>query len=239
MSELILVRHGQASFLADNYDQLSELGIRQARMLGAFWARIGLQVDEVYCGTLDRQIHTTRMIGEAFADAGIAFPEPVVMPEFNECQLDILIKEQMGPLMMKYEHIREIIAEFSSIENDAQRFRLYQRAFEAFMDLWVTEEIGSDSVEPWSAFEQRVGTAVESVTANKPSGTRIVAVTSGGPSAIAIKRVLELDTPKALNFMWTKRNSALTEFLFSNGRMTLSSFNAVPHLHDPALWTYR
>ena len=34
MSELHLVRHAQASFGSDNYDQLSDLGHRQSRLLG-------------------------------------------------------------------------------------------------------------------------------------------------------------------------------------------------------------
>ena len=53
MSSLYLVRHGQASFLADDYDVLSPLGEEQARQLGRYWARIGLRVDEVIAGLED------------------------------------------------------------------------------------------------------------------------------------------------------------------------------------------
>jgi hypothetical protein len=35
------------------------------------------------------------------------------------------------------------------------------------------------------------------------------------------------------------RNCSLTEFMFSHDRMSLDSFNAIPHLEDPALRTYR
>ena len=34
MSNIYLVRHGQASFGAADYDQLSELGLRQSALLG-------------------------------------------------------------------------------------------------------------------------------------------------------------------------------------------------------------
>ena len=37
MSMLHLVRHGQASFGADDYDKLSELGWQQSRRLGEYW----------------------------------------------------------------------------------------------------------------------------------------------------------------------------------------------------------
>jgi broad specificity phosphatase PhoE len=55
MSVLTLVRHGQASLFADNYDELSELGRKQARHLGEFWARRRIDFDEVYCGPRMRQ----------------------------------------------------------------------------------------------------------------------------------------------------------------------------------------
>ena len=37
MSVLTLVRHGQASFFADDYDRLSAAGEQQSRLLGQFW----------------------------------------------------------------------------------------------------------------------------------------------------------------------------------------------------------
>jgi hypothetical protein len=35
------------------------------------------------------------------------------------------------------------------------------------------------------------------------------------------------------------RNCSLTEFVFSGERISLDSFNAIPHLDDPALRTFR
>jgi len=40
MAELYLIRHGQASFGAEDYDQLSSLGKTQCELLGAFFARL-------------------------------------------------------------------------------------------------------------------------------------------------------------------------------------------------------
>ena len=239
MSELILVRHGQASFLTDNYDRLSATGIEQSRLLGTYWARMKVSFDEVYTGQLERQRHTAQIIGECYREAGLDWPGPVLLPELDECHLDSLIKKHMGALVGKYDHVRDLAQEIGAAETDEQRTKLYQKAFEAVMDLWIREEIDFDEIEPWAAFEERVVEGVRRMTRGKNSGVRIAAFTSGGPSAVAIKHVTGVTTPVSLNFMWTKRNSALTEFLFTNGRMTLSSFNSVPHLHDPALWTYR
>ena len=38
---------------------------------------------------------------------------------------------------------------------------------------------------------------------------------------------------------WMVRNAAITEFLFTGNRFTLSAFNAVPHLPDATLLSYR
>jgi broad specificity phosphatase PhoE len=52
MGHLYLVRHGQASFGADNYDQLSELGGWQSERLGQYFASKGRAFDTVITGSL-------------------------------------------------------------------------------------------------------------------------------------------------------------------------------------------
>ncbi|HEX5612745.1 MAG TPA: phosphoglycerate mutase family protein, partial [Burkholderiales bacterium] len=47
MAELYLVRHAQASFGTEDYDRLSELGRRQARWLGEYFAERGMRFDRV------------------------------------------------------------------------------------------------------------------------------------------------------------------------------------------------
>ena len=52
MGTLHLVRHGQASFGSDDYDRLSDLGVRQCRRLGEYWAARGQRFSAVLRGTL-------------------------------------------------------------------------------------------------------------------------------------------------------------------------------------------
>ncbi|MGH9676067.1 MAG: phosphoglycerate mutase family protein, partial [Candidatus Acidiferrum sp.] len=47
MGRLVLVRHGQASFLQQDYDKLSELGEKQSRLLGEYWVRHKTRFDRV------------------------------------------------------------------------------------------------------------------------------------------------------------------------------------------------
>jgi len=78
MAELYLVRHAQAAFGTDDYDRLTELGHRQARWLGEYFAERGMGFDRVLTGTLRRHRETLQAIAEtcpgtpaAEVDAGL------------------------------------------------------------------------------------------------------------------------------------------------------------------------
>ena len=60
MSELILVRHGQASFGAESYDKLSATGVEQAKILAQHWQGLSENFDHIYSGTLlaNERLHT-------------------------------------------------------------------------------------------------------------------------------------------------------------------------------------
>ena len=68
MASIYLIRHGQASFGSDNYDQLSTLGQRQADVTGQFLSTIGLKVDAALAGTLSRQQETGARILAGLGD---------------------------------------------------------------------------------------------------------------------------------------------------------------------------
>ena len=60
MNDLYLIRHGQASFGKENYDNLSALGIRQSQVLAHHLVRIGKAPQEIYTGCLERHFETLR-----------------------------------------------------------------------------------------------------------------------------------------------------------------------------------
>ena len=87
MSELILVRHGQASFGQDNYDKLSEQGRQQVSCLAAHWENLGDRFDAIYCGTLQRQQETADILLPNIADQ-----LSHIHPGLNEYNADALLK---------------------------------------------------------------------------------------------------------------------------------------------------
>ena len=64
MGNLYLVRHGQASFGAADYDNLSALGHRQSVRLGEYFAARELRFEAVLTGSLKRHAQTWAGIAE-------------------------------------------------------------------------------------------------------------------------------------------------------------------------------
>src|SRR5947209_20338021 len=100
MSTLFVIRHGQASFLEQNYDKLSALGETQARLLGEYWAKRRVIFDRVLSGPRTRQRETARITGEAYKASGIPWPAVEMAPEFDEYHgdtvLDAALPGQIG-----------------------------------------------------------------------------------------------------------------------------------------------
>src|ERR1700686_845746 len=108
MSRLFLVRHGQALFLEPNYDRLSAKGEAQARLLGEYWARHKTVFDAVYSGPRIRQVETARIAGEAYRAAGLAWPEPSIMPEFDEFRAEAVMEQSLPRLMESDAEVRQL-----------------------------------------------------------------------------------------------------------------------------------
>jgi len=94
-------------------------------------------------------------------------------------------------------------------------------------------------VESWNEFCSRANSGLDKFLSSSARGERLLICTSGGPIAVAMQRALHLSAESALQVSWMSRNSSWSEFLYTAGRFTLSSFNIHGHLDDPAMLTYR
>jgi len=239
MSLMTLVRHGQASFLSVNYDQLSTTGQEQSRLLGRFWGTHGYHFTHVLSGPRVRQKQTASLIGEAFRETGGQWPEPVVLDELDEYDLSGLMTHFAPVLGQRDTQFARLIeANRQSVETQ-DRLRAFQRMFEQLLVHWQSETLSIDGVESWNDFRKRVAAAIEHIRKTTPPGSRVAVVTSGGLIGTVAQSVLGAPERSALELNWRVRNSSLTELVFTRDRLSLDSFNAVPHLPDPRHWTYR
>jgi broad specificity phosphatase PhoE len=239
MSHLILVRHGQASFLEANYDKLSTKGEFQSRLLGEYWAQHKVKVDRVYTGPRVRQKETARIAGDAYRKTGLPWPEPVVIDAFDEFQAEAVMAQLLPQVVASNEHLRALHEAFTKTEEKEERNRAFQRVFEIVVNQWAHGEISTPDIEPWPEFCGRVQLALKKLAENGDGGKHIAVFSSGGPIGVAMQKALHLSTDATLRAAWMVRNCAYSEFLFSAERFTLSSYNANPHLVDPLYLTYR
>ncbi len=241
MSTLFMVRHGQASFGQMNYDSLSELGMRQCRLLGKYWTRWGLGLDAVYTGALERQRQSMAMVGEVYKQAGLDFPEAVEIPGFNEYDAQSILTGSMPEVLAAHPEIAGILKELAprgeaDLKNDKKAF---QRVFARVMDLWVDGKLEASGMETWEEFSDRVNSAIGKVIQDTGSGRTAAVFSSGGPVSIAVQKALHVPDKPALELGWMIKNGSVSEFRFSRGRFSMVSFNTAAHLAEPGLVSHR
>lgn len=156
MSMLTLVRHGQASFFADDYDVLSELGSTQGRLLGEYWAARRVRLDAVYTGPRVRQRHTAEQVCSAYREAGLALPEPVVLDELDEYDLEGLRRGLAPILAQRDTGFAALFERYRASQEDGERARHFQKMFEVLVDHWqedspLLREIDL-KMESWQSF---------------------------------------------------------------------------------------
>ncbi|GAB3652200.1 histidine phosphatase family protein [Ramlibacter alkalitolerans] len=211
MGTLYLVRHGQASFGAADYDQLSELGVRQSRRLGEYFGERGIHFDGLIAGTLRRHKQTLAGILEGMNRAG----EHLAWEGLNEYDSQALIATV---------HPGELPRP-DSPELYRHHFRLLRDA----MGRWMAGETRPAGMPSYADFVAGVTSALDHVRANH-YGQNVLVVTSGGPISTAVGAVLGTAPQATIDLNMRIRNTAITEFAFTPKRHSLLTFNAVPHL---------
>lgn len=214
MGTLYLVRHGQASFGADDYDQLSELGQRQSRRLGEYFAGRGIHFDGLIAGTLRRHKQTLAGILEGMNRAG----EHLAWDGLNEYDSQALIAT-VHPGQLPRPDTPELYR---------HHFRLLRDA----MGRWMAGETRPAGMPSYAEFVAGVTGALDHVRANH-YGQKVLVVTSGGPISTAVSAVLGASAQATIDLNMRIRNTAITEFAFTPKRHALVTFNAIPHLDGP------
>lgn len=213
MGTLYLVRHGQASFGADDYDVLSELGTRQAVRLGEYFRHKGITFDAALTGTLQRQINTFAGICE-----GMGTPlQATQWPGLNEYDSAAVIATIHPHKLEKP----------TSPEMYRSHFRLLRDGLKQWMDGVVSPR----GMPDYNGFVNGVTSALDHVRKNYTGN--VLLVSSGGPIATAVGHVLGTSPETTIELNLRIRNSSVTEFAFTPKRHMLVTYNTLPHLDAP------
>lgn len=239
MSQIILVRHGQASFLQGDYDKLCPNGEAQSRLLGEYWSRRAVAFSSAYSGPRTRQLQTARIVAEAYRKACVGFPETAVMQEFDEYQAEAVLQACLPQLLVVNAEINELHRAYKDAHESESQRRTFQMLFEAVIAKWVAGEVTADGIQSWDEFCLRVERGLAQVVRDTPPAANTVVFTSAGAIGAAMRRALHLSGKDTLQLTWMSRNASFTSFLASGERFSLSTFNTHPHLDGDGLLTYR
>lgn len=232
MSTLYLIRHGQASYGAADYDVLSDLGAEQSRELGTHWGSRGRALDAVYSGPRKRQVDTATHFLEAATAAGTPYPEPTVLDDFDEYPAFELLKHWM-PILLKED------PQFAELLSGGASARQMDRALDVIITRWATGELDTGELESFVEFVDRVDRGLRQVMSAQGRGKNVAVVTSGGPISVSMKLTLGIADERTLRLAWVIANASVTEFRYRDEELTMIGFNRIPHLDDERLITYR
>ncbi|UVE19713.1 histidine phosphatase family protein [Pseudomonas sp. LS44] len=235
MGSIYLIRHGQASFGADDYDVLSETGIRQAELLGKYLIQIGAQFDRAISGDLRRQQHTAEHAFAQYRAAGLDAPEIETDSAFNEFDADGVIRALLPSLVSGEPEALYVL------RNGAQNRAEFQRLFALLIGRWINGEHESD-LASWQSFVDAVEAGLDRILDTTTNKQNVAVFTSGGTITALLHLVTGIPVAKAFELNWQILNTSLNRLKFRGREVALASFNSHAHLESlkaPELITYR
>jgi broad specificity phosphatase PhoE len=225
MPTVLLVRHGQASFGATDYDVLSDVGRRQAEIVAASLADRGYRPARLLSGTLRRQRETA----EPFAALGGA--EIEIEPRWDEFDPDdVLTHHSDSTLRLQSDEAVETLTS-----------RGFQAVLEPALAEWMAHAESSPTAQTWPQFSGLGSAALDDLASELEAGETAVVVTSGGTIAAVVGTLLgaPVEVFAALNRVLV--NAAVTKLVIGSTGINVLSINDHSHLEavDRALVTYR
>lgn len=236
VGSIYLIRHGQASFGADDYDVLSPIGVRQAEVLGAHLAQLGLRFDRSISGALRRQQHTASSTLQQLRDADIAIPDLEIDAAFNEFDADAVIRTLLPDMLDEEPEALHIL------RNGAQNRAEFQRLFAKLIGRWISAEHDHAGLQSWQDFVEQVQAGLARVLEQANSKQNIAVFTSGGTITALLHLITGIPPAQAFELNWQIVNTSLSCLKFRGSQVSLASFNSHVHLQllkAPELITYR
>ncbi|AYA01843.1 histidine phosphatase family protein [Acinetobacter sp. WCHAc010034] len=216
MTTIYLIRHGQASFGAESYDQLSPNGELQAKILGQYFDSILKEAPYAVAGSMRRHQQT----------AGIAleqcFPEASVVTdsawnEFNHQQVFAQYEPRFNePHLLK-----------ADVDKEDNPRAYLAKIFEGAIERWTGGDYHHEYEESWPHFKRRVETALQNLC-NELAKTQpryAVVFTSGGVISVAAGKILGLSPNKTFALNWAIANSSMTTLRLVGNEPQLLSLN--------------
>ncbi|AYA68914.1 histidine phosphatase family protein [Acinetobacter sp. WCHA55] len=216
MTTIYFIRHGQASFGAESYDQLSPNGELQAKILGQYFDQILKEAPVVVSGSMKRHQQT------ACISLAECFPEVDVLTdsawnEFNHQQVFAHYEPRFNePHLLK-----------ADVAKESNPREYLAKIFEGAIERWTGGDYHHEYDESWPSFKSRIELALQSLcdelAQSKPRYA--VVFTSGGVISVVAGKLLGLSPNKTFALNWAIANSSMTTLRLVGNEPQLLSLN--------------
>lgn len=233
MGSIYLIRHGQASLGAADYDVLSPVGIKQSELLGQFLHSLNVRFDGCYAGNMKRQIDTGR---HALAQMQQPDTEIATDDAFNEYRSDEVMHTYLPRILETQPDARHYV------ENAGQHRKEFQKVFSQVISHWITDDNCPKECQSWPQFVAGVREGLKRVIEAADRGQTIAIFTSGGMITAALQLITGMPPTSAFELNWQIVNTSVSRLQYRKDKLSLASFNSQAHLdiHQRSEWvTYR
>ncbi|AZG73076.1 histidine phosphatase family protein [Shewanella livingstonensis] len=217
MANIYLIRHGQASFGAQNYDNLSSLGHRQARHLGEHFNQRDIRPTHVICGNMTRHLQTR--------DACLATLSPPLLHDSLQISADWNEFNHENVIAVHRPDLAKPEAMKQYLHQQASPTRAFIELFSQAIYQWQQAPNANDYSETWQHFSQRVTTGLTQLSTQTGQDDTVFVFTSGGAISAAIMQSLSIPGAQFFNINKQIVNCSVTQLQLKQQRLSLITMN--------------
>jgi broad specificity phosphatase PhoE len=231
MGRVFLLRHGQASFGADDYDHLSDKGHVQCQRLGAHWQGLGLHFGAVLRGGLRRHAQSLASLQNSLQNGLTGAPQATTQGATTS-EVHQGLNEYDAEALIRALHAARVLPPLPRL-TDASAAREHFRQLREALALWMQGSLVPEGMPTHAAFKAGVLDALAQAHARSKTSDVLV-VSSGGPISVALASLLGMPDEGAIALNLRMRNSAVSELASTARGYDVVSVNTVPHLENPS-----
>jgi broad specificity phosphatase PhoE len=229
MSTIHIIRHGQASFGAQNYDQLSPIGYEQAAILGNHIKQLNLEIQDVVIGKMKRHAQTAEgsLAKTSFSNL------PIVDGLWNEYN-HVEILSRYRPEYADIDFIKNEILQLP------QPMVAFQKIFEAAMKRWTSGNFSSEYEESWEEMKDRTLIGLNKIKERLEPNKDVLVYTSAGTISALLSKLLNLSVEEAFKIQWKIPNCSISSIKIEENNILVKGIHE-SHFFEthPHLLTYR
>lgn len=229
MATIYIIRHGQASFGAQNYDQLSPIGYQQATHLGKHLKSLPLNIQEVVVGGMKRHLQTAEnSLAELEYTGDKTFD--ILWNEFDHTNILARYNPEYGDI----EAIKRDIAHLPD------PMKAFQKIFEQAIVRWASGQFPEEYGESWEDMVNRTVQGFDKIKERIQPGQSVLVYTSAGTISALLSRLMNLSVEDTFKLQWKIPNCSLTTIKIEDNSIHIPAVNDFHFFENyTELLTYR